>query len=83
MLLSKRANRRDLIVGSLHCARAAATKQLRLHPDREKLRVEASGLCTHGVEVAIAQLLLNIDVFVEQPLRGVDVHIDRDGALMD
>jgi hypothetical protein len=26
---------------------------------------------------------LNIDVFVKQTLRGVDVHIDRDGALVD
>ncbi len=83
MLLGKCANRRNLIVSPLNRARPATSKQLRFHPDREELCVEISGLRAYGVEVAIAQLLLDIDVFVKQSLRSVHVHIDSDGALMD
>jgi len=32
--------------------------------------------------VAVAELLLNIDVLVEQSLRRVGVHVDRNGSLV-
>src|SRR5215213_3567474 len=83
MLFGEGTYRGDLIVCSLHGARSATAKQLRLHPDREKLRVQPAGLCAYRVKVAVGQLLLNIDVLVKQSLRGIDVHIDRDGFLMD
>ena len=50
-------------------------------PRSKKLRVKTARLRAHRVKVAVAELLLNIDVFVKQTLRRVDVHIDRDGPL--
>jgi hypothetical protein len=82
MLLGKRAYGSDLIVSPLHRLRAATAKQLRLNPDRKELRIKTACLRAHCVEVAVVELLLNIDVFVKQTLRGVDVHVDRDGTLM-
>jgi hypothetical protein len=79
----KRANSRNLIVGALHGSRSDAAKQLRLDPDREKLRIEPAGLRANRVKVAVAELLLNINVFVQQSLRRIDVHVDCDGLLVD
>ena len=76
MLLRQRAYCRNLIVGALHTLRATAAKQLRLNPDREKLRIEPAGFRAHRVKVAVAELLLDIDVLVEQALRRIDVHVD-------
>ena len=81
MLLGKRTNGGDLIVSPLHRPRATTAKQLRLDPDRKELRVKTARLRAHRVKVAVAELLLNIDVFVKQTLRSVDVHVDRDGPL--
>jgi hypothetical protein len=83
MLLRKRAHGRDLIVGALNTLRTTAAKQLWLDPDREKLRIKAAGFRAHCVEVAVAKLLLDINVLVEQPLRCIDVHIDGDGLLVN
>ena len=83
MLFRKRTDCRYLIVGALHSFRAATAEQLRLNPDREKLRVESAILRTHRVEMAVAELLFYIDVFVEHSLRRIDVHVDNDGAAMD
>ena len=83
MLFSQRANRGDLIVGPFHRPFAATSKQLRLDPDREKLRVQTARFRAHGVEMAVAELLLQIDVFVEHALNGVGVHIDGYCAFMN
>jgi hypothetical protein len=83
MLLCKRTNRCYLIVTSLYGFRPTTAEQLRLHPDREKLCVEISGFRAHCNEVPVSELLLNIDVFIQQSLRGVDVHIDYDSASMN
>src|SRR5215204_111272 len=83
MLLREHAYCRDLIVSPLHGLRAAASKQLWLNPDGEKLGIKPAGLRAHRVKVAVAELLLNIDVFIQQSLRSVDVHVDRYGPLVD
>jgi hypothetical protein len=72
-----------LIVGPLHALRATTAKQLRLDPDREKLRIKPAGFRAHCVKVPVAELLLDIDVLVEQTLRRIDVHINGDGLLVD
>src|SRR5215213_1926924 len=83
MLLRERAYCGDLVVSPLHGLRAATSKQLWLNPDGEKLGIKAAGLRAHRVEVAVAELLLNIDVFIEQSLRSINVHVDRNGSLVD
>src|SRR6185503_13135276 len=69
MLLREGAHCRNLVVGTLDALRATAAKQLRLDPDREKLRIKPAGFRAHRVEMAVAELLLDIDVLVEQTLR--------------
>jgi hypothetical protein len=83
MFVRERTYRLYLIVGSLHCTCAATAKQLRLNPDRKELCIQISGPRTHRVEVTVAELLLNIDVFIKDPLHSIYVHIDRDCALMN
>src|ERR1044072_4832315 len=83
MFVRQRTTCFDLIVGSLYGSRASRAKQLRLDPDRKELRIQTSGPRPHGVEMAVAELLLNIDVLIKNSLHGVDVHIDRDSALMN
>src|SRR6185369_9079387 len=62
VFVCQHTNRLDLIVSTLHRSCATAAKQLGLNPDRKELRIQISRPCTHSVEVAIAELLLNIDV---------------------
>lgn len=83
MLHGERAHRLYLIVGALHSPGAALPKQLWLDPDRKKLCVETSGFSSDRVEMAITELLLDIDMFIKQPLRGIRVHINCDCALVD
>jgi hypothetical protein len=82
MLLRERTNSRYPIVSALHGLRAATAKQLRLNPNRKKLRIKSAGLRAHRVKVAVAELFLNIDVLVQQSLRRVNVHVDCDGSLV-
>jgi hypothetical protein len=83
MLLGERAYRRNLIVRALYCPHPFLSKQLRFNPNRKKLRIKTACFCADCVEMTVAELLLDIDVFVEQSLRGIDVHIDCDRALMN
>jgi len=83
MLLRECTDRRDLIVRALRSFRPATAEQLRLDPNREELRIETTIPRAHGVEMAVAELLFYIDVFVEHSLRRIDVHVDNDGAAMD
>ena len=80
---SEGAHSSYLIVSPLHGFRPTATKQLWLDPDREKLRIKPAGLCAHCVKVAVAELLFDVDVLVEQTLRRIDVHVDSDSLLVD
>jgi hypothetical protein len=77
------ADRGYLIVGAFDCLRAAAAKQLRLDPDRKELRVQAAGPGPNCVEMTIAKCLLEIDSLIQQPLRGVGVHVDCNRAVVD
>ena len=56
------------------------TEQLWLDPDRKELRIQAAFPRPHGIQMSIAQSLIKIDVFIDQPLRRVGMHIDSDRA---
>ncbi len=83
MFFGQRAHDRDLIISPFHRPRAGFAEQLRLDPDREKLCVQAAGLRAYGVKMAVVEFLLQVNLLVQQPLRGVGVHVDSDGALVD
>jgi hypothetical protein len=73
----------DLIVGALDGARTATAKQLRLDPDREKLRVESACFGAHCVKMAVAQLFLKINIFIKHPLDGIRMHINCNRTMVD
>jgi hypothetical protein len=77
------ANGGNLIIRPFHSPFTAAAKQLRLNPDREKLRIQTAGFRAHRVEMAVAKLLLQIDVLVKHTLNSVGVHIDGYCAFMN
>ncbi|HSK29420.1 MAG TPA: hypothetical protein VLA17_05605, partial [Candidatus Limnocylindria bacterium] len=77
------ANCGNLIIGPLYRPFTARAKQLRLDPDRKKLRVQAARFCAHRVEVAVAELFLQVYLLVKNALNGVGVHIDGYCAIMD
>jgi hypothetical protein len=72
-----------LIVGPLYRERSAASKQLRLDPNREELSVQTASPGSHRVKMAIGKLLFEVNVFVKQTLRGVRMHVDGNGSMVD
>jgi hypothetical protein len=72
----------NLIICTLYCARTSAAKQFRLHPDGKELGVQAPLFRTHTIEVAVSQPLGKIELFVNQTLGRVGVHINCHGASM-
>jgi hypothetical protein len=80
MLLSEFLHRCNLIVGSFNGSWTATAKQLWFNPNRKELCIQSPGLCSHGVEVTVGQLLLEINFFIEHSLYSVSMHVDGDSA---
>src|SRR5689334_1377024 len=80
MLLGEVLHCRYLIVCSFNRSWSATTKHLWFNPNRKELCVQSTGLCSHGIEVTVVQLLLKIDFFIEYSLHCVNVHVDGDRA---
>jgi hypothetical protein len=83
MLRCQITNRFDLNVRAFDRGRSSTAKQIRIYPDRKKLGIESSVLRPRGIQVAVRKLLLQIDMFINQTLRRISVHVHDDCAAMN
>jgi len=65
----------DLIIGTPNRRRATGAVVMRVNPNGEELRRDTAATHTHSVKMSIREFTIDVNRFVNQPLRRVGVHV--------